>query len=85
MSSPPKSGRHKSYNALNNIVLRAIAKTCEHERNFFVIVTRLRMQGIYAALEKDSPNPIYGLKKSTKEAYYSGRLPTSFGCPFLYN
>jgi hypothetical protein len=29
------------------------------------------------ALEKDSPNPIYGLKKSTKEAYYSGRLSIS--------
>lgn len=29
------------------------------------------------ALEKDSPNPIYGLKKSTLEAYYSGRLPIS--------
>ena len=30
-----------------------------------------------AALEKDSSNPIYGLGKSTKEAYYSGRLPIS--------
>lgn len=29
------------------------------------------------ALEKDSPNPIYALKKSTKEAYYSGRLRIS--------
>lgn len=29
------------------------------------------------ALEKASPNPIYGLKKSTLEAYYSGRLPIS--------
>ena len=26
------------------------------------------------ALEKPAPNPIYSLKKSTKEAYYSGRL-----------
>lgn len=30
-----------------------------------------------AALEKDSSNPIYELGKSTKEAYYSGRLPIS--------
>ena len=30
-----------------------------------------------AALEKDSSNPIYGLGKSTKEAYYSERLPIS--------
>lgn len=30
-----------------------------------------------AALEKDSSNPIYSLGKSTKEAYYSGRLPIS--------
>lgn len=29
------------------------------------------------ALERESPNPIYGLKKSTLEAYYSGRLPIS--------
>ena len=29
------------------------------------------------ALENDSSNPIYGLGKSTKEAYYSGRLPIS--------
>lgn len=29
------------------------------------------------ALEKDSSNPIYRLGKSTKEAYYSGRLPIS--------
>lgn len=29
------------------------------------------------ALEKDSPNPLYGLGKSTLEAYYSGRLPIS--------
>lgn len=29
------------------------------------------------ALERDSSNPIYGLKKSTKEAYYSGRLTIS--------
>lgn len=27
-----------------------------------------------ASLEKDSPNPLYELKKSTLEAYYSGRL-----------
>ena len=29
------------------------------------------------ALEKASPNPLYGLGKSTLEAYYSGRLPIS--------
>ena len=29
------------------------------------------------ALEKASPNPLYGLRKSTLEAYYSGRLPIS--------
>ena len=29
------------------------------------------------ALEKDSPNPLYKLRKSTLEAYYSGRLPIS--------
>ena len=29
------------------------------------------------ALEKDSPNPLYGLGKSTLEAYYSGRRPIS--------
>lgn len=29
------------------------------------------------ALENDSSNPLYKLSKSTKEAYYSGRLPIS--------
>ena len=29
------------------------------------------------ALEKAAPNPLYGLGKSTLEAYYSGRLPIS--------
>ena len=29
------------------------------------------------AIEKDYPNPIYELSKSTKEAYYNGRLPIS--------
>ena len=29
------------------------------------------------ALENDSSNPLYKLKKSTLEAYYSGRLPIS--------
>lgn len=29
------------------------------------------------ALEKAAPNPLYGIGKSTLEAYYSGRLPIS--------
>lgn len=42
---------------------------------FVKIVTDAILDDV--ALEKDSPNPLYGLGKSTLEAYYSGRLPIS--------